>query len=244
MRGSSPLTRGKPGRKAQRRRRPGLIPTHAGKTATRPPPRSSPTAHPHSRGENPMGLKDGLEVDGSSPLTRGKRSLSVCWLNVKGLIPTHAGKTCRPWSPTKPKRAHPHSRGENHARKVAKPGDKGSSPLTRGKPSHSMDTLCVGGLIPTHAGKTHILATRYPPKRGSSPLTRGKLCWLSIVLVCVGLIPTHAGKTLSPGSASVRTPAHPHSRGENRVRASRLSRSRGSSPLTRGKHSISLRTCR
>ena len=91
---------------------------------------------------------------GSSPLTRGKHVHSAGTVLTHGLIPAHAGKTgtvpvCRSSS-----RAHPRSRGENHARKVAKPGDKGSSPLTRGKPSASARYSAAAGLIPAHAGKT------------------------------------------------------------------------------------------
>ena len=51
--GSSPLTRGKRGRGRTLRLRRGLIPAHAGKTAS---PRQAPPsaeAHPRSRGENP-----------------------------------------------------------------------------------------------------------------------------------------------------------------------------------------------
>ena len=49
------------------------------------------------------------------------------------------------------------------------------------------------------------------------------------------LIPAHAGKTSRLGGASLRSGAHPRSRGENispRIASLRL---RGSSPLTRGK---------
>ena len=208
------------------------------------PSRLSMSAHPHSRGENSHNHMQMNGSLGSSPLTRGKLRRARGRVRSVGLIPTHAGKTLSRICSGRSGWAHPHSRGENFQSRDLRRLAKGSSPLTRGKQMKGIIKNLGTRLIPTHAGKTHILATRYPPKRGSSPLTRGKLCWLSIVLVCVGLIPTHAGKTLSPGSASVRTPAHPHSRGENRVRASRLSRSRGSSPLTRGKHSISLRTCR
>ena len=50
--GSSPLTRGKLLELAQCLTVPGLIPAHAGKTATRSGSPSYPAAHPRSRGEN------------------------------------------------------------------------------------------------------------------------------------------------------------------------------------------------
>ena len=72
--GSSPLTRGKRAPHQRARLFLGLIPAHAGKTAS---PASSWTvrrAHPRSRGENRM-LSQGLQCKhGSSPLTRGKRT--------------------------------------------------------------------------------------------------------------------------------------------------------------------------
>ena len=50
--GSSPLTRGKPSDRSSAWRRMGLIPAHAGKTATRRAGCRSAPAHPRSRGEN------------------------------------------------------------------------------------------------------------------------------------------------------------------------------------------------
>ena len=50
--GSSPLTRGKHAHPRRRQDLQGLIPTHAGKTASRLAWASRAAAHPHSRGEN------------------------------------------------------------------------------------------------------------------------------------------------------------------------------------------------
>ena len=50
----------------------GLIPTHAGKTSRRASRLAAPRAHPRSRGENLKFGKTGSEIEGSSPLTRGK----------------------------------------------------------------------------------------------------------------------------------------------------------------------------
>ena len=72
-RGSSPLTRGKHRQRILGLPHIGLIPAHAGKTSA--PMSSSPVtpAHPRSRGENGEVYYLGEAVDGSSPLTRGKR---------------------------------------------------------------------------------------------------------------------------------------------------------------------------
>ena len=50
-------------------------------------------AHPRSRGENRLLLQLGALSAGSSPLTRGKRSIDPDKLAAARLIPAHAGKT-------------------------------------------------------------------------------------------------------------------------------------------------------
>ena len=72
--GSSPLTRGKPRRRPRSRQRPGLIPAHAGKTSMVRPIPVRRAAHPRSRGENTFIVTPWCQGEGSSPLTRGKRS--------------------------------------------------------------------------------------------------------------------------------------------------------------------------
>ena len=112
--GSSPLTRGKLKHLTLRQMVLRLIPAHAGKT---PAPRSwkfSLSAHPRSRGENCVAVNSNSSLNGSSPLTRGKRSGSPSRVSTSGLIPAHAGKT--------------------RSRRAAAARCAGSSPLTRGKP--------------------------------------------------------------------------------------------------------------
>ena len=216
------------------------------------------TAHPRSRGENNH-LDDPLEVvEGSSPLTRGKPPVRRVEVIDVRLIPAHAGKTQRRTRCSSTSRAHPRSRGENEIIMTDTIKPTGSSPLTRGKRDPLTDRNPDEGLIPAHAGKTQpprpdadtIPAhprsrgenpgdqTAYYKVQGSSPLTRGKpslrLAWRA----ATGLIPAHAGKTRSPApKTSIRT-AHPRSRGENTRRSALQSVAGGSSPLTRGKHSL------
>ena len=70
---------------------------------------------------------------------------------------------------------------------------------------------------------------------GSSPLTRGKRRGCDGTRRRRWLIPAHAGKTSRLSCPSRRLRAHPRSRGENTSQAASVSRSIGSSPLTRGK---------
>ena len=93
-RGSSPLTRGKRPASAPTPTAAGLIPAHAGKTAAPPPPISTPTAHPRSRGENHTRPVSVAEMERLIPAHAGKtrRSTQVPAGRVR-LIPAHAGKT-------------------------------------------------------------------------------------------------------------------------------------------------------
>ena len=132
-RGSSPLTRGKRHPDEHRVTVEGLIPAHAGKTASgqrraRPEP-----AHPRSRGENSWCECGSPGEGGSSPLTRGKRWGEGPRGRPKGLIPAHAGKTPAALTLSCRRRAHPRSRGENTIGCLRRCGPGGSSPLTRGK---------------------------------------------------------------------------------------------------------------
>ena len=253
--GSSPLTRGKLPRELVDVLSEGLIPAHAGKT----PPRASACrrsrAHPRSRGENWNAMRKRSKGAGSSPLTRGKRSVTVPVNITARLIPAHAGKTLFPPFRSATRAAHPRSRGENVQVTGAALDPKGSSPLTRGKRRPGGAPLRPCRLIPAHAGKTrcwsacHFPFGAHPRSRGenldmawsksaadgSSPLTRGKLLHGALDVQRARLIPAHAGKTLGEVLERYVAGAHPRSRGENRETGRIRVRSLGSSPLTRGK---------
>ena len=70
---------------------------------------------------------------------------------------------------------------------------------------------------------------------GSSPLTRGKRPQGTARRGRCRLIPAHAGKTTMARAIDAEPPAHPRSRGENRVIWVDSVPTAGSSPLTRGK---------
>ena len=192
--GSSPLTRGKHGRRARGAAGPRLIPAHAGKTRTRSARATRNRAHPRSRGENDPGSTQPERLMGSSPLTRGKPTHSAQRPYAPGLIPAHAGKTRRSRRTWLSSGAHPRSRGENQAAYATLKDYRGSSPLTRGKRVPARAGRQQARLIPAHAGKTHARhvaghTPRAHPRsrgensyipggdtgvKGSSPLTRGK----------------------------------------------------------------------
>ena len=193
--GSSPLTRGKRLLVIVGASHFGLIPAHAGKTRGTGHYRPAPAAHPRSRGENLRNGPWSVLRGGSSPLTRGKRVPFGSSEEAFRLIPAHAGKTRQWLIPTQGQEAHPRSRGENPPPVRIGVAAPGSSPLTRGKRTHTYTVHARGRLIPAHAGKTseapierHGRAahprsrgenltefTHYASVTGSSPLTRGKL---------------------------------------------------------------------
>ena len=172
-RGSSPLARGKRKRFDVRPKSTRLIPARAGKTEIIDQVRAGDRAHPRSRGENGSLPAEGMNLDGSSPLTRGKQRPLAGSPSGSGLIPAHAGKTrpfrCR----RRGSRAHPRSRGENGGSWGCPAGDLGSSPLTRGKRGLVPFVVAHGGLIPAHAGKTSRgrTQTQAPP---AHPRSRGE----------------------------------------------------------------------
>ena len=256
VRGSSPLTRGKPVDLHERERDLRLIPAHAGKTFPGPSGGFQVGAHPRSRGENSRVSSPSRDQAGSSPLTRGKRGPGRVRRDRQGLIPAHAGKTRAAGDGGRAPGAHPRSRGENPMRGDDLSVHLGSSPLTRGKRLHGEADPVANGLIPAHAGKTQRWFRRWrspgahPRSRGenagvgasstisagSSPLTRGKHGGGRGLSRAVGLIPAHAGKTAVEPLPLGRGWAHPRSRGENSVIVVSFRCGQGSSPLTRGKH--------
>ena len=173
LRGSSPLTRGKPASLVPALRSHRLIPAHAGKTDVIVPLIVQVRAHPRSRGENTRTVIGPPPRRGSSPLTRGKPELLEHRVAAAGLIPAHAGKTCSASPQHQTTWAHPRSRGENGQDGHDEGAPAGSSPLTRGKHCVQCRAGVCDGLIPAHAGKTR---GRSSPRRSirAHPRSRGE----------------------------------------------------------------------
>ena len=216
--------------------------------------KSSSWAHPRSRGEHHSQLNATGGKKGSSPLTRGAQIPATNSAPRLRLIPAHAGSTCGQPLPSRPRRAHPRSRGEHGFLEPGHPRVGGSSPLTRGAPARIQARHPCGGLIPAHAGSTVVarlwMPTRWAHPRsrgehrtdghghsfsmGSSPLTRGALAYGLGAAVLPGLIPAHAGSTgIRPRRRSA-TRAHPRSRGEHLCGLTRCGRCVGLIPAHAG----------
>ena len=193
-------------------------------------------------------------MKGSSPLARG--TLCLFW-NIwagAGLIPARAGNTKGKEEQDGVRGAHPRSRGEHNASLFTLPHSSGSSPLARGTQSTPRGSRENFGLIPARAGNTggpftHRRGDRAHPRSrgehikatidaissaGSSPLARGTPGRHPHLLPGCGLIPARAGNTFCSGIHSLRTWAHPRSRGEHLPAGQEALAREGSSPLARG----------
>ena len=91
--GSSPRMRGKPGTPKLTAINDGLIPAHAGKTASLSCLMGLTRAHPRACGENQTHQLGWVLFAGSSPRMRGKPPPFDCDPPAPRLIPAHAGKT-------------------------------------------------------------------------------------------------------------------------------------------------------
>ena len=197
MRGSSPLTRGKPLVSPSLRFRGRLIPAHAGKTDYGRVGHAGPPAHPRSRGENVHALGSAKSERGSSPLTRGKRARSCRRPSRLRLIPAHAGKTPIDRRPASVVVAHPRSRGENPTTRAARRCSTWLIPAHAGKTSRSRRSWTARTAHPRSRGENRRRRFRARGPWGSSPLTRGKRPPRTAYPVEVRLIPAHAGKTVA-----------------------------------------------
>ena len=149
-----------------------LIPARAGNTASGMKAPSLDQAHPRSRGEHSAITASAGSTDGSSPLARGTRPLSlVCGL-CRRLIPARAGNTFLTSLRMRKATAHPRSRGEHSCPHASKKNPYGSSPLARGTRKRTGKNNWANRLIPARAGntpKSSIRASRisaHPRSRG------------------------------------------------------------------------------
>ena len=91
--GSSPLSRGIPGRVIGQGSRYGIIPALAGNTPRRGTAFLHCTDHPRSRGEYITENLEASLIGGSSPLSRGIPHHPAANVAVQGIIPALAGNT-------------------------------------------------------------------------------------------------------------------------------------------------------
>ena len=152
--GSSPHTRGAPGRSSPKRPRWRIIPAYAGSTSPAPAGQGPAPDHPRIRGEHQLsGLYTG-DGQGSSPHTRGARDRLVDVGFEFGIIPAYAGSTRSALGAYRKPSDHPRIRGEHGPPTPVNSASSGSSPHTRG--ARQPRRVCGDdiGIIPAYAGST------------------------------------------------------------------------------------------
>ena len=128
----SPHTRGALGEAPELLGEGRIIPAYAGSTGLcNLGPEAEPD-HPRIRGEHGHGLLELADAAGSSPHTRGARSVTPVALRPCRIIPAYAGSTVKAASHSPSTRDHPRIRGEHSSRKMTQASRAGSSPHTRG----------------------------------------------------------------------------------------------------------------
>ena len=252
--GSSPHTRGAPGRTPLDRHAGGIIPAYAGSTKHPRLRRRARRDHPRIRGEHSDLRVVCHEIPGSSPHTRGARRCRCGPCLRRRIIPAYAGSTPKRYCLGLLPLDHPRIRGEHVAEIPSKIVKAGSSPHTRGAPQLGGDFADRLRIIPAYAGSTMVVVSstgrrrdhprirgehesstsRSRPSPGSSPHTRGAPTPQTPRSESCGIIPAYAGSTWPTCSRTASPRDHPRIRGEHSTAVRRLLCHRGSSPHTRG----------
>ena len=131
-RGSSPRMRGSPLHFSKRHSPPGIIPAHAGLTATRLLSKRSARDHPRACGAHARSSMRSSHRRGSSPRMRGSPLLQIGSQGRKGIIPAHAGLTVVKPLTSSATRDHPRACGAHVFLPLVSTSQKGSSPRMRG----------------------------------------------------------------------------------------------------------------
>ncbi len=155
--GSSPRTRGTRSVSPWSRFFGGLIPADAGTPFGALLVAVFRGAHPRGRGDHASTVGGVLTAAGSSPRTRGTRSVTNWSRFFAGLIPADAGNTDFWMVDSNGTGAHPRGRGEHSRYNRRWPFSPGSSPRTRGTRKCEPSGILIFGLIPADAGNTPVL---------------------------------------------------------------------------------------
>ncbi len=253
-RGPSPRAWGELEMMARRCARFRTIPTRVGRTfQTRSIFFGFPD-HPHARGENATIPPRRFHTHGPSPRAWGEPRLLAHARPMWRTIPTRVGRTTSAPVSSSASSDHPHARGENRPRPLARWRASGPSPRAWGERKTPSIGRPRSRTIPTRVGRTlelyHVVASptdhphargenrsfrvRMKPEGGPSPRAWGERCRAGCGCKGSRTIPTRVGRTHSNGSALRASSDHPHARGENLRLTRAPSTSTGPSPRAWG----------
>ena len=191
-----------------------------------------------------------------SPHTRGPPRPRLHALAVHRFIPAYAGSTLYDPYSVFLTEDHPRIPGVHLFMASSRGRPTGSSPHTRGPLVMNLLHQPYHRIIPTYAGSTQVGCRKdrrqwvHPRIRGvhfpsivvvslvmgSSPHTRGPPAAESNSNASRGIIPAYAGSTWKKGYLPYQSEDHPRIRGVHGIISSRVMKTQGSSPHTRGPH--------
>ena len=191
-----------------------IIPAYAGSTRELVEDLLGVRDHPRIRGEHPAASPNTNRALGSSPHTRGARTVPVRVRSISS--------------------DHPRIRGEHTPRSTRRPKRRGSSPHTRGARRDLPERAQSNRIIPAYAGSTRLRPGDIQP-HWDHPRIRGEHGRFDARgIQRPRIIPAYAGSTLSFHFFAFWSQDHPRIRGEHAQRHDPKGVFTGSSPHTRG----------
>ena len=151
--GSPPHMRGKEYTTAQDRRRAGITPAYAGKSACAASARGGLKDHPRICGEKHAVPVASMWSAGSPPHMRGKEGFCALFDALIGITPAYAGKSAQKRLCSQRYGDHPRICGEKSTSFALVRSLVGSPPHMRGKAHERSCTCHFVGITPAYAGK-------------------------------------------------------------------------------------------
>ena len=171
---------------------------------------------------------------GSSPHTRGARSVTGLTRGSLRIIPAYAGSTAAAGVPSATAWDHPRIRGEHGGVAAVMSGSEGIIPAYAGSTGMLLRPAVTTADHPRIRGEHPIVCSIALKTFGSSPHTRGAPVVVAAPGRFVGIIPAYAGSTATAPTPARPRRHHPRIRGEHGPRREAPEMPEGSSPHTRG----------
>ena len=157
----------------------GFTPTRVGEAGSLPRPSLLIRVHPHPRGESTHEVSVASSSTGSPPPAWGKQQPGDQSHAPEGFTPTRVGKAAARRPKSRPRRVHPHPRGESSSPATKVTPQKGSPPPAWGKQQPGDQSHAPEGFTPTRVGKAIkplkalVCASVHPHPRGESDMPLG-----------------------------------------------------------------------
>ncbi|EFL00787.1 LOW QUALITY PROTEIN: conserved hypothetical protein, partial [Streptomyces sp. SPB78] len=211
----------------------GSIPTRAGSSSLRPPPRKAAQAHPRTRGEQYARAAALGACSGPSPHARGAAAMRASTSGLGGSIPARAGSRRPARRPGGCRGPSPHARGAEAG--ALHPGPRPGSIPARAGSSRSCRRRCSRrGVHPRTRGEQQLALPEDPAAWGPSPHARGAVVGRAQTGEARGSIPARAGSSRRLRAYWPAPGVHPRTRGEQVGDAEDVVAARGPSPHARG----------